>query len=315
MLDVTLLGTSGTIPLPNRHLTSLFIKYNGHGILIDCGEGTQVALKEHGISCYDISHICLTHSHADHTLGLPGLFLSMAMSGKKDSITIICPKDTERIVNILLTSIPKLPFGIKIISFNDKTKSIELFPNLILNTMKLKHSVTCFGYSVCLNRLGKFDPNKAKELNIPIKYWNCIQHNNPDMNDPYWTENDFDEIKSQIMGVDRTGLKIAYCTDTACIPTIADFATNADLFVCEGMYGDINKDSMADKKEHMMMQDAAKIANIANVKALWLTHHSPSMMNPWIYQNDVDKFFSNTTIFSPRDDIEKYHIELKFIDE
>lgn len=313
MLDVILLGTSGTMPLPKRHLTSLFIKYNGHGILIDCGEGTQVALKSHGISCYDISHICLTHSHADHILGLPGLFLSMAMSNKTETVTIICPKDTKRFVNILLSSIPKLPFEIKFITPND-VSSIEIFPNMILNIMKLKHSVTCFGYSIQLNRLEKFNPEAAKQLNIPIKYWNDIQHNVYDKNCPFWSSLDFNELRNKIMGDKRTGLKITYCTDTAYLPAIADFAINSDMFICEGMYGDMNKDAMADKKEHMMMQDAAKIAKQANVKQLWLTHHSPSMMNPWIYADEIQKIFSNTTIFSPRDTIEMYHKELKFIE-
>lgn len=96
MLDVCLLGTGGMMPLPYRWLTSLMMRYNGSSILIDCGEGTQIAIKEKGWSFKPIDVICFTHFHGDHISGLPGLLLTMGNADRKEPLTLIGPRGLEK---------------------------------------------------------------------------------------------------------------------------------------------------------------------------------------------------------------------------
>ena len=97
MLDVCLLGTSGMMPLPERFLTSLMIRHNGHSFIIDCGESTQTSIRMQGWSFKDIDVLMITHFHADHISGLPGLLLAMTNSDKTEPLIIIGPKDTNKI--------------------------------------------------------------------------------------------------------------------------------------------------------------------------------------------------------------------------
>ena len=113
MLDVCLLGTGGMMPLPYRWLTSLMVRYNGSSLLIDCGEGTQIAVKEKGWSFKPIDVICFTHYHGDHISGLPGLLLTMGNADRTKPLTLIGPKGLERVVNSLRVIAPELPFQIK----------------------------------------------------------------------------------------------------------------------------------------------------------------------------------------------------------
>ena len=112
MLDVCLLGTGGMMPLPGRRLTALMTRYNGSSLLIDCGEGTQVAIKEKGWTFKPIDAICFTHYHADHISGLPGLLLTMGNTDRREPLTMIGPKGLERVVNSLRVICPELPFPI-----------------------------------------------------------------------------------------------------------------------------------------------------------------------------------------------------------
>src|SRR5690554_885622 len=112
------------MPLPNRWLTSLMLRYNGSNILIDCGEGTQIAIREKGWSVNPIDYICFTHYHADHISGLPGLLLSMGNSDRTDPVTLIGPKGLERVVNSLRVIAPELPFELKFIELSGQTEEI-----------------------------------------------------------------------------------------------------------------------------------------------------------------------------------------------
>ena len=175
MLDVCLLGTGGMLPLPGRWLTSLFLKYNGSGLLIDCGEATQIAMKEAGISNYDIDTICFTHFHADHISGLPGMLLSMGNSGRTTPVTLIGPKGLKRIVTALRTIAPELPFEIEFIELDDAQSHLSRL-GYEIDIYKLNHKVTCFGYTISIPRMGKFDVEKANSLGIPKMFRNKLQH-------------------------------------------------------------------------------------------------------------------------------------------
>ena len=162
MLDVCLLGTSGMMPLPGRWLTSLMTRLGGSSLLIDCGEGTQVAVREKGWSVNPIDTICFTHFHGDHISGLPGLLLSMGNSDRKEPVTLIGPKGLEKVVNSLRIVAPGLPFPIQFKELSQKEEDIEV-NGYHLRAFRVNHNVVCYGYTITVPRGGKFFLEKASE--------------------------------------------------------------------------------------------------------------------------------------------------------
>ena len=236
MIDVCLLGTGGMMPLPYRYLTAMMARYNGKSILIDCGEGTQIAMKQKGWSPKPIDVICFTHFHADHISGLPGMLLTMGNAERTEPLLI---------------------------------------------------NVICYGYNLIVERAGRFQVEKAKALGLPVQLWNPLQKGNvvefegktytPDM----------------VMGSPRKGIKVTYCTDTRPTRSIEENAAHADLFICEGMYGEPDKQQKAREHKHMTFYEAANLAKAAEVSQMWLTHYSPSLPWPDQYLPQVTKIFPN----------------------
>lgn len=286
MFDICLLGTGGMMPLPRRFLTSLMCRYNGSNILIDCGEGTQVAIKQKGWSFKPIDVICFTHYHADHISGLPGLLLTLGNAERTKPLTMIGPKGLTRVVNSLRTIAPELPFDIEFIELTENFQAIQ-FEEYRINAFKVKHNVTCYGYSIEIDRIGKFNAEKAKELNIPVQNWSILQRGEAVMVEGVRYTPDM------VMGAPRKGLKVTYSTDTRPVDSIVEAAKNADLFICEGMYGEPDKDAKAREYKHMTFKEAAMIAQQANPKEMWLTHYSPSLIKPALYMDAVTEIFSN----------------------
>lgn len=285
MLDVCLLGTGGMMPLPRRHLTSLAVRVNGHTVLIDCGEGTQVAMKKAGVSPYPIDAICFTHYHADHISGLPGLLLDMGNSERTEPVHMYGPKGLRKIVTALTVITPQLPFEIIFHEYQNDEESFEV-EGLRIKVFHVYHNVTCYGYTMELDRKGRFNADAAKELGIPLEYWHVLQNG----------EAVGGFTPDQVMGPARKGLKVTYTTDTRPTRSIEENAAGSDLFICEGMYGDPEKAKSARDKKHMTMQEAAHLARKAGVAEMWLTHYSPSVIDPKIYIKEVRKIFPETYI-------------------
>lgn len=293
MLDVCLLGTGGTLPLANRWLTSLMVRYKGHAVLVDCGEGTQIAAQKVGLSLKPVDKILLTHLHADHVSGLPGLLLSMGNMGRTESISIIGPSGTERVTEALRSIAPNLPFDIRVSELETEDE-LMYFLDVDIRAFRVHHGVPCYGYSFTLPRGGKFDAERARALNLPVQFWGRLQKG----------ENVEHEGKSytpdMVLGPTRRGLKLTYCTDTRPVPTISAAAADSDLFICEGMYGEDEMLPKAKENRHMLFREAAQLAREAGgVKELWLTHFSPSLPNPRAYRDTARAIFPNTKI--PRD--------------
>lgn len=289
MLEVCLLGTGGMMPLPYRWLTSLMLRYQGNNILIDCGEGTQVALKEKGWSPKPIDLILFTHFHADHISGLPGMFLTMGNAERTEPITIVGPQGVKKVVESLLVIAPQLPFEINYIEVSGNSQRIE-YKDIHIDAFKVNHNVTCYGYSISVDRAGKFDADRARENNIPLKLWSRLQKGET------IEENSVVYTPDMVLGPERKGLKVTYTTDTRPCGNIPEFAKESDLFICEGMYGDNEMADKAREHKHMLFKEAATIALEANVKEMWLTHYSPSLYKPKEFEQNAKSIFPNTIV-------------------
>ena len=287
MLDVCLLGTGGMMPLPKRWLTSLMLRYNGKSILIDCGEGTQLAIKEQGWSFNPIDVICFTHYHADHISGLPGLLLTMGNADRTEPVTMIGPKGLQKVVSALRVIAPELPFDIKYIEVTENEQTIDIC-GLTIEAFKVNHNVLCYGYSIKVSRNGKFHVEKAMENDIPKNLWGRLQKGEkieyegrlltPDM----------------VLGETRKGLHVLYCTDTRPVPVIANKGMGADLMILEGMYGEKDKIKKAKEYKHMTFYESADIARQADHAQMWLTHYSPSLIRPDEYIEAAREIFPRT---------------------
>lgn len=289
MLDICLLGTSGMMPLPNRWLTSMMARYNGSSLLIDCGEGTQIAIKEKGWTFKPIEVICFTHYHADHISGLPGLLLTMGNADREEPLLLVGPAGLQQVVEALRVIAPELPFEIKYKELSSQVEKFEV-EGMKITAFRVNHNIVCYGYSLEIERAGKFQSEKAQELEIPLKAWNRLQKGehveiegkkyNPEM----------------VLGPPRKGLKVTYCTDTRPTKQIVEEARSSDLLIIEGMYGEPEKAAKAKKYKHMTFYEAAEIAKEARVKEMWLTHFSPSLVRPESYMKDVQDIFSKAQL-------------------
>lgn len=297
MLDICLLGTGGMMPLPYRWLTSLMVRYNGSSLLIDCGEGTQIAIKEKGWGFKAIDVICFTHYHGDHVSGLPGLLLTMGNADRTEPLTIVGPKGLERVVGALRVIAPELPFPIRYREITEPEQSFEM-NGYRLKAFRVNHNVLCYGYTLEIDRAGRFDVDRANAAGIPQRYWGMLQKGETvDVDGSTYTPD-------MVLGPARKGLKIAYCTDTRPTDSIRNNAAGADLFVCEGMYGEKDKLKKAKEYKHMTFYEAAHLAKDANVREMWLTHYSPSLTKPEEYMEEVRAIFPQAIAAKDRRTVE-----------
>ncbi len=289
MIDVCLLGTAGMVPLKNRWLTSFYITSGGHSILIDCGEGTQIAMAEASCRLKPIDTICLTHFHADHVAGLAGLLLSMGNAGRTEDVTIIGPPGLANLLQCLLVIAP-IPFKVLACETDGKAETELSCGDMQIEAFPVQHVIPCLGYQISLPRAGKFDPEKAKSLNIPVRAWSVLQSGEPvKIGDQLYEPKD-------VLGRSRPGLKIVYSTDTRPCDSIIHYGKDADLMILEGNYPDDEKIEKAKQWGHMTFAEAAGLAEAADAKELWLTHFSQSITDPKEYESNATKVFPNARV-------------------
>lgn len=295
MPEICLLGTGGMMPLKNRWLTSLYYEYEGNSVLIDCGEGTQIALAESGAKISRINMLLITHTHADHVSGLPGFLLSLGNASRTEPLEICLPEGKIPIIRNLMSICDRLPFEVvfRELPLKEHTSFIadSISELVTIESMPVRHSTACLGYAITLNRRQEFQPDRAKELGVPVQLWRKL-HSGETV-----TLDDGREITPDMVTLaNRKPIRVTYVTDTLPFPAIADFAAGSRLFICEGMYGDADKKQSMNEKGHMLMQDACRLAAKAGAERLWLTHYSPAEMAPQRFTSELLKLFPNVTV-------------------
>jgi ribonuclease Z len=271
-LEAFILGCGGMMPLPNRHLTSVLLRREGELFLFDGGEGTQVSLRKLNLRWKKISAIFVSHTHADHVTGLPGILMLSSQVDRNDPLTIIGP---PRIAEYIESSRRVLDMYI---NYEIVVKEISE-PGVVyegdgfhVRAFPLRHTKPCMGYAFEEDgRPGAFHPEKADALNVPRgPLWAKLQAGEA------VTARDGSEVRpEQVLGTPRSGRKFSYVTDTLAFPEIADEVVDSDLLVCEGMF-ERELEEGAREKKHMTAEQAARIAAAAGgVKKLALIHYSP----------------------------------------
>ena len=293
MVDLILLGCGGNMPMPNRNLSSLFVSYKGKSILLDCGEGTQIAMRKYGTGFKNLDLILISHLHGDHVFGLPGLLSSMGNCGKTDALTIVGPEGSRNFVDMSLTMAGRLPFDVKVIEEPPPIFRIwdhDIFKEIEIAAYGVDHSAECYSYHLHFTRKPEFDVEKARANNVPIKIWKMLQNEGPVV-----LEGKVYSPK-MVLGKERKGIRLSYITDTRYGCYLAGFAMSSDLLVCEAMYGAPEDIVKAEKNKHMLFVESAKIASEGHVKRLVLTHFSPSMERPEDYIENAKNVFENVEL-------------------
>ena len=288
MLEFCTLGTGGTLPIPERALSSLYVRVNGRSLLIDCGEGTQVGIRRLGWGFRCLDGLLLTHYHGDHCTGLAGLLLSLEKAGRDEPFHIWGPKGLKRIVEGLCVIVPPLSFAVLLHELPPEGGEAELI-GLKIHAFPVDHGgIPCFGYRLLLERSAVFDPEKAKELGIPLKDWKRLQQGE-------CVRLGTGKIRPEdVTGEKRRGITLVFSTDTRPCETLRKNCADADLLILEGMYGTEEKMPQALKNHHMLFAEAAETARDAKAGGLLLTHFSTSLDNPEEYLPETRTIFQKT---------------------
>ncbi len=289
MVDVCLPGTGGMIPLVNRWLTCCWITHQGKALLIDCGEGTQIAMKAAGIKVSRLDTLLITHYHADHIAGLPGLLLTLGNSNKTSPLSIIGPPGLHDVVSGLTVIAPALPYPLELFEIRSDTQTEIQTGDMQISSLPLIHSMPCLGYRIVFKRKPIFSPEKARALDIPQKLYHILHEGQTVvLADGRTIE------PHMVLDGERSPVRVCYITDTRPMDEMIGFARDADLLISEGMYGDESFQTKMEEKGHMLFTDSARLAKEANVKHLWLTHYSPALVDPEAYLENARRLFPDT---------------------
>ena len=290
VIDVLLLGNGAMKPLPDRWLSSTLVRIGRNLMLLDCGEGTQIVYRKFSWGFKQLSTIILSHCHADHVAGLPGIIFSLAEAGRTDPVHIYGPKDTIRIVQGLAVIMPYLRFDLVVHELSDGDQ-FDLDNGLHVTVAAGDHRNTpVLAWRFDLARQGRFEVAIAEELGIPRDRWSLLQRGQA-------VEVDGRVIEpSAVLGPPRPGISFAFNTDTRPVPAHIDIARNVDLLINEATYLNSEDQEKAADYDHMTLNQACTIARDAGAKRLLLTHFSGSIANPLDYTDAARSLFPTAEI-------------------
>jgi ribonuclease Z len=269
MLEVIFLGTGGAVPTPGRNTSSVMLRYEGEKILFDCGEGTQRQMMIAKTGMKNLKRIFISHFHADHFIGLPGLIQTMNFNGRIEDLFIYGPLYAERFVE-LIKSMGYCKFRFNIIGKELKEGDFIDGDNYRITAFKTDHNVPSLGYIFQENdRQGRFNVEKATSLGLkpgPSFAKLCSGLH---------VELDGKTITPEmVIGPKRSGRKIVYSGDTRPCESLLNASKGADLLIADGTLESNLKDWAIDTK-HSTVRESAELARSAGVKRLILTHISP----------------------------------------
>lgn len=306
-MEAFVLGCGGMMPLPYRHLTSVLLRRDGDLFLFDGGEGTQVSLRRLNLKWKKINAIFVSHTHADHVTGLPGILMLSAQVDRNEPLYIFGPPKIAEYIESsrkVLDMYINYPIVVKEITapcdvYEGDGFKVRAFP--------LEHTKTCVGYTLEeYDRPGEFNPEVALQLKVPRgPLWGKLQHGQSVVNE------DGIEVKpEQVVGQARKGRKFSFVTDTMYLPTIAKEVMDSDLLICEGMFADDCADQAKEKK-HMTARQAATIAKDANAKRMALIHYSPRYND-----KDLDVLLQQAREVYPEAKLSKdrMHVEIPYVE-
>ena len=296
-LEVFVLGTSGMQPLPGRFLTSAMVRRNGELFLFDCGEGTQVSLKMLNLHWKRINRIFISHMHADHVTGLPGLLMLSSQVDRDEPLYIYGP---DRLKDYIDSNRRLLDMYI-----NYEIRFVKTEPGIILETdeytveaVPLLHTKPCMGFVMReKDRPGEFSVENANALGVPCgPMWGMLQKGmDVELDDGTVVHPD------QVLGKPRKGVGFGYITDCMYMGHIAQHVKDVDLLLCEGMFTrDLSRDAF--EKKHMTSTQAAMIARDAGVGKMGLIHYSPRYNDRELQQlkDEACEVFENTVLCRDR---------------
>ncbi len=289
MIDAVLLGTGGMMPLPDRWLSSLLIRCGSEMTLFDCGEGTQVPMRERGWGFKRLSSIVLTHLHADHVMGMTGVLFSVGNAGRTDPLTIYGPPGTLQVAQALTIVVPGLPMEVMVHELKAGDR-LRLPAGLDVTVGQANHRDRCLYYRVDRSRDPKFNADLAREAGIPVQLWSKLQQGES----VEWEDRSYHG--ADFAGPPRRGVSLGFVTDTRPVAEMPALLKGVDLLVCEGTYGDDADQEKAIEKTHMTFREAATIAKESDAGELWLTHFSPAVADPSAFLENATAVFPNTTI-------------------
>ena len=303
-----MLGTGGTYPLTTRALASAYIRVAGVGILIDCGEATQIEMQKYGIGFNSTDYILITHLHADHVSGMLGMMLAFKQAQRTKPVTIVGPVGIKKYVETFLMITSKFGYPVNFVELKKGENNLNIRTGLkndvVIKSVPALHSKPCFAYSIDLERKPKFIREKVEQIGIPVQFWKALSQGQDIVyQNKVYKGSDF-------ISKPRKGLKISYVTDTRPMPHFRDFIKNSDIAVIEGMYRDKDKMDKAKSEKHMLWDESVSLARDNNIGEVILTHYSPSLQ---IEPNDANLMkskLSNATL--GRDGLYRH---LKYDDE
>jgi ribonuclease Z len=292
-LDVVFLGTAASMPTAQRSPAALLVRRGSERLLFDCGEGTQRQLQRSAIGLPDLQEIFLTHFHADHFLGLPGMLKTFALRGRDETpLTVYGPRGLRELFNRLRPFLGRLPYPLTVVEL-EPGERLER-NEYVVEAFTVDHGPDALGYALVeAERPGRFDVAAADALGVP----DGPARGRLQAGAEVTVDSGRTVTPADVLGEPRPGRRIVLTGDTAPSPLVVQAAHGADLLVHEASFLGEEKER-AQETLHSTAADAAEVARLAQVRLLALTHVSPRYFGPEL-ADEARAVFPDTVV--PRD--------------